>query len=107
MGVFQELAAMELTREGLVDFAAGEVEAGEIAIVRKAGGLELIGRRSHLPVGRLRLQELRQDRQRCLEGRRPLLGQLADGLSHAGHFETAQHDDDRAGGGIMTHDAPP
>src|SRR6202795_3782717 len=59
VGVFQELAAMELTRERLVDLTAGEVEAGEIAIVRKAGGLELIGRRSHLPVGRLRLQELR------------------------------------------------
>src|SRR5271156_2228325 len=59
VGVFQELAPMELTREHLVDLAAGEVEAGEIAIVWKAGGLELIGRRSHLPVGRLRLQELR------------------------------------------------
>src|SRR5271168_1561814 len=47
VGVFQELAAMELTRERLVDLTAGEVEAGEIAIVRKAGGLELIGRRSH------------------------------------------------------------
>ena len=43
MGVFQELAAMELTCERLVDLAAGEVEAGEIAIVRKAGGFELIG----------------------------------------------------------------
>src|SRR5260370_42446971 len=59
VGVFQELAAMELTRERLVDLTAGEVEAGEIAIVRKAGRLELIGRRSHLPVGRLRLQWLR------------------------------------------------
>ena len=44
VGVFQELAAMELTCERLVDLAAGEVEAGKIAIVRKAGGLELIGR---------------------------------------------------------------
>src|SRR5271165_1301461 len=41
VGVFQELAAMELTRERLVDLAAGEVEAGKIAIVRKAGGFEL------------------------------------------------------------------
>src|SRR6202167_2456299 len=57
--ILQELAAMKLTCERLVDLAAGEVDAGEIAIVRKAGGLELIGRRSHLPVGRLRLQELR------------------------------------------------
>src|SRR6202167_5868621 len=57
--ILQELAAMKLTCERLVDLATSEVEAGEIAIVRKAGGLELIGRRSHLPVGRLRLQELR------------------------------------------------
>jgi hypothetical protein len=44
--ILQELAAMKLTGERLVDLAAGEVGAGEIAIVRKAGGLELIGRRS-------------------------------------------------------------
>src|SRR5579863_2770628 len=44
VGVFQKVAAMELTCERLVDLAAGEVEAGEIAIVRKASGLELIGR---------------------------------------------------------------
>ena len=30
VGVFQELAAVELTRERLVDLAADEVEAGEI-----------------------------------------------------------------------------
>src|SRR5277367_4214597 len=58
VGVFQELAAMELTGERLVDLTAGEVEAGEIAIVLEAGGLELIGRRSDLSVGRLGLQEL-------------------------------------------------
>ena len=34
---------MKLMRERLVDLAAGEVEAGNVAIVRKAGGLELIG----------------------------------------------------------------
>jgi hypothetical protein len=42
---------VELTQLRLVDLTAGEVEAGEIAIVWKAGGFELIGRRSHLPVG--------------------------------------------------------
>src|ERR1700728_2771338 len=47
VGVFHELAAMELTCERLVDLAAGEVEAGEIAIVGKGGGFELKGRRSH------------------------------------------------------------
>src|SRR5271170_8466123 len=107
VGVFQELAAMELTGERLVDLAAGEVEAGEIAIVLEAGGLELIGRRSDLSVGRLGLQELRQDWHGGFEGRGALLGQLADRLSHAMHLEGSQHDDDRAGGGIMTHDAPP
>jgi hypothetical protein len=44
VGVFQELAAMELTGERLVDLATGEVNAGKVAIVRKTGGLELIGR---------------------------------------------------------------
>ena len=37
VGVFQELAAMELTRERLVDLTAGEVEAGEIAIDLESG----------------------------------------------------------------------
>jgi hypothetical protein len=53
--VFQKLATMELTCERLVDLTADEVEPGEIAVVWKAGGLELIGCRSHLSVGRLRL----------------------------------------------------
>ena len=44
VGVFQELAATELTRERLVDLTAGEVEACEVAVVRKAGGFEPIGR---------------------------------------------------------------
>ena len=38
VGVFQELAAMKLTGERLVDLAAGEVEAGKVAIVWEAGG---------------------------------------------------------------------
>jgi hypothetical protein len=88
--ILQELAAMKLTCERLVDLAAGEVEAGKVSIVRKAGGLDLISRRSDLPVRRLRLQELRQDRQRGLEGWGALFGQLADGLSHAVHFEVRE-----------------
>ena len=43
VGVLEELAAVELTRQRLVDLAAGEVEAGEVAIVRKARDLELVG----------------------------------------------------------------
>ena len=42
--ILQELAAMKLTGERLVDLAAGEVEACKVAVVRKAGGFELIGR---------------------------------------------------------------
>ena len=42
--VFQKLTTMELAHERLVGLTAGEVEAGEVAIVREAGGLELIGR---------------------------------------------------------------
>ena len=44
VGVLQELAAMKLADERLVDLAAGEVEAGKVAVVREAGRLELIGR---------------------------------------------------------------
>src|SRR5271156_3530152 len=36
VGVFQKLAAMQLTCERLVDLAAGEVEAGKVTIRRKA-----------------------------------------------------------------------
>ena len=34
--ILQELAAMKLTGERLVDLAAGEVEAGKVAIVRSS-----------------------------------------------------------------------
>ena len=43
VGVLQKLAAVELTNKRLVDLATGEVEPGEIAIVREARGFELIG----------------------------------------------------------------
>ena len=43
VGVFQELAAVELTGKRLVDLAAGEVEPGKVAVVREARGFELIG----------------------------------------------------------------
>src|SRR5271154_6188105 len=105
--VLEELAFVELAHERFVHLTAGEVEAGKVAIVRKVGGLKLVGGRPHLPVGRFRLQELRQDRQSGLEGGRALLGQFADRLSHAVHLESPQHDDDGAGSRIMTHDAPP
>src|ERR1700679_4024280 len=94
VSVLQELATVELANKRLVDLAAGEVEAGEVAVVRKASGFELIGGRPHLSIGRLRLQELRQDRQRALERRGALFGQFANGLGHAVHLKGPQHDDD-------------
>src|SRR4051794_37204434 len=60
VGVLQELATVKLAHERLVDLASGKVKAGKVAIVRKARGFELVGGRPDLPVGRLRLQELRQ-----------------------------------------------
>ena len=83
VGVRQELAAVQLSHQRLVDLAGGEVEAGEVAIVRKARGLELVSGGPHLPAGHLRLEQLRQNRQRRLESRRALLGQFANGLRHA------------------------
>jgi hypothetical protein len=41
VSVLQELAAVKLAYERLVDLAAGEVEAGEVTIVRESSGLEL------------------------------------------------------------------
>jgi hypothetical protein len=49
VGIRHELAAMELSHEGFVDLAAGEVEAGQVAIDGEAGCLELIGGGSDLP----------------------------------------------------------
>src|SRR5580692_7839176 len=47
--VLQELATMELSYERLIGLAAGEVKAGEVAVVWEAGRLELVGGRSDLP----------------------------------------------------------
>lgn len=105
--VVEELAATELAHERLIDLAAGEVEAGEVAIGREAGGLELVSGRAHLPLGSLGLQELREDRHGDLEGGRPLFGEFGDGLRHAVHLEASQHNDEGPAGRIMTHGAPP
>src|SRR5690606_10396546 len=107
VGILHELASVELAHEGLVDLAAGEVEACQVAIDREAGCLELVGYGPDLPLRHLGLQQLRQDRDGGLEGGRSLLGELGDGLRHAVHLQAPEHDDDGAAGGIMTHDAPP
>src|SRR5690606_36591529 len=107
VGIVHELASVELAHEGLVDLAAGEVEAGQVAIDREAGCLELIGYGPDLPLGHLGLQELRQDGDGGLEGGRSLFGEFGDGMRHALHLEAPEHDDDSAAGGIMTHGGPP
>ena len=107
VSILEERAAMELADERLIDFAAGKVEAVEIAIGREAGCLELIGRRADLPLCHLGFEELGQDRHGGFGSRRALLGQVPDGLCHAEHLEAGQHDHKRAAGRVMTHDAPP
>lgn len=52
VGVLEEVAAMELAHQCLVDATAGEVEAIGVAIGWKACCLELIGRRAHFPLCR-------------------------------------------------------
>ena len=75
--VLQELAAVELAHQRLVDLTAGEVEAGKVAIVRKAGGFELIGRRPYLPVGCFAFKSCDRMGSAASKGRRALLGQFA------------------------------
>ena len=79
IGIVEEVAAMKLLHERLVDLAAGEVEAVQIAVGREACRLELICGRSDLSFGRFRLEKLGQDRNGSLERRRSLLGQVTDG----------------------------
>ncbi len=55
MSVLQELLSVELANERFVHLAAGEVEAVEVAIVREAGGFELISGR---PLGVLFISAL-------------------------------------------------
>ena len=52
VGLVHELTAMELPHEGLVDLAAGKVEAGQITIDGEASSLELIGDGPDLPLDR-------------------------------------------------------
>lgn len=90
VGVAEEVAAMKLTDQRLVDLTAGEVEAVQITIGRKAGRLELVGSRSHFTFRGLGLEELRQDGDCRLERWRSLLRELADGLCHAVHLQLPQ-----------------
>ena len=87
VGVVQEVAAMKLTGQRLVDLTAGEVEAVQVTIGWKACRLELVGRRSHFTFRSLGLEELRQDRDGGLECRRSLLCEFTHRLGHAVHLQ--------------------
>ena len=76
VGAVHELAAVQLADQGLVDLAGGEVEAGQVLVGREARGLEVIGDGADLAFGDLGLQQLRQDRQRRLEGGRALFDEI-------------------------------
>ena len=43
VGFIEEVASMQLAHQSFIDLAAGEVEAVQVTIGRKAGRLELIG----------------------------------------------------------------
>ena len=102
-----EGAAMQLLDCGLIDLAGGKVEAGQILVGREAGPLEVIGDGPDLPLGKLSLEQLGEDRHSRIEGRGTLFDQLVHGLGHAIHLEAAQHDHYGSAGGIMTHGADP
>jgi hypothetical protein len=117
LGTLHELTAMKRPDGGLVDLAGSKVKAREVLVGRKAGRLHVIGDRPDLTFGQFCLQQLRQHRDCSFKSRCPprhglsdqwrshgSIDQIGHGLGHAIHFEAAQHDDDGAGGWIMTHD---
>jgi hypothetical protein len=89
MRAIDEVAAMELADQRLVDLARREVEASQILVGGQAGRLDLIGDGSHFALGHLGLQQLGEDRHGGIEGRRALLDELTDGLGHTVHLEAA------------------
>lgn len=107
VSLLDELVAVKLAHERLIDLAAGKVEAALIPLGRKACCLELIGHGSDLPFRGLGLEQLGQDRDGSLEGGRALFGEITDGLGHAMHLEALEHDDDGGAGWIMTHCGSP
>jgi hypothetical protein len=95
-----------LPDKGFIDLAAGKVEAGQVAIGREACNLDLVGHGPNLALGGFGFQQLGQYGDRRLEGRSSLLSKFIDRLRHPAHLQAAQHDDECARSGIMTHGAP-
>src|SRR5579862_9783150 len=57
IGGLHEVTPVKLSDRGFVDLAAGEVEAGQVAIDGEAGSLELVSHRADLSLGGLRLEQ--------------------------------------------------
>jgi len=89
LGRVHELAPMQLAHEGFVDFAGGEVEAGQILVGREARGLHVIGDGAHLAFRHFSLEQLRQHRHCCLERWGTLLHEIMHGLRHASCWKHA------------------
>ncbi|MNS00822.1 hypothetical protein D3C71_855810 [compost metagenome] len=100
-----ELASMQLAHRRLVDFAGGEVVAGDVLVGRKARCLHMIGDGPDLALSHFGFQQLGQDRHGCIEGRCSLLDQVRDRLCHAIHLQATKHDDD--GGASSRHPPAP
>src|SRR6516225_4722475 len=64
----------------------------QVFVDRKASHLDLIGDRPNLAFGGFRFEQLRENRDGSVEGRRSL-HKIAGGPGHAVHFQAAQHDD--------------
>src|SRR5690554_2532217 len=107
VGALDERAAVKLLDHGLVDLAGRKVEAGQILKGGEAGSLELIGNGPDLPLGKLGLEQLGQDRHGGIEGRCTLFKELAHSLGHAMHLEAAEHDHNSGTGRVMTHGEHP
>ena len=104
VGHIDEVTPMKLADEGFIDFAAGKVEARKVAVSGEPGALQLVGHGPHFPFCGFGFQKLGQHRDCGLERGRALSHEISDGLRHSVHLQTAQHDDDRTAGWIMTHD---
>jgi hypothetical protein len=97
-----EVAAMELAHQGLIDFGLAEIEAGQIPVCREACRGHLIGDGTHLPLGGLGGEQFRH----------PLFGiqiamaraadQLRPALRHAVELQRLQARDQ-----ISRHGLPP
>ena len=72
-------------RDGFVDFGGGEIEAGQILVRWQLCGLDLVGDGSDFALCHLGLEQLGQDGNGRIEGRRALFDEVADGLGHAVH----------------------